>query len=180
VRPIWIAVGPYLLLVVGGGALLIAYRTPANWRATHALPKNHLIVKDDLKRSAKWWHALGFGLPDESFLEGRYLKSEIKADKPVQPSNVALEPSIQLNTGQSVIWLPLKDQLFPNTLLDAGTKVELCVPGKSCLAATIGALYCDKKTPASCTAAIVVPMDDRQKLIAVDGKNNILFSVPTN
>jgi hypothetical protein len=178
-RYIWISIAIYLLLVVAGGGCLIAYRAPVDWCSARALGKNHRVTREDLKRPAEGWPALGFGLPDMNILEGRYLKTKVDAGRPVDPADVVLEPAIELAVGQSVMWVPLSDQAFPNTLLDSGTKVELCVSGENCFVGTVGALYCDKKTPAGCAAAVILKDDDRGKLMTVDGKNKIVLAVPT-
>jgi len=164
--------------VVGGGSLAIAYRNcrdPVSWRATRKLGANHLIVRDDLKRPLEIWPRLAFGFPDSEALEGRYVRKEVGPGKPVESSNLSLEPAIELAAGQSVFWLPLSDQVFPSFLIDSNTKVDVCISGGSCAVGTVGALYCDKKSP-GCVAAVILSDDDRRKL-TIDGKTKIVLSV---
>jgi hypothetical protein len=137
----------YLCVIALGVSLFFFHGAPdlrpipkINYRASRALPLNHLVMEADLEEPEGVPGDLQMLLPDSKLLIGKYLLTAHTEGQPILTSDLAASPLIQVPSGDT-IWTVTTDLKGVPDYLDAGKPV--LVFGDACItSATVAAAHC--------------------------------------
>ena len=143
----------YGMFLFAGASLVIAARQaargPAHFKAAHALPAGHLLVKGDL---------IDGGVPSGYLIKG------VPAGKNVEADNLAVLPVIAAKKGFVPVAFSVAQSLVTSAAVNAGQPVDLCNDKTTAVAgAGVRAVICAPDMT-NCIAIVDVAADKTDAL----------------
>ena len=129
--------------------------------AAHDMVKHHRVRADDLERPGRLSGSWAWFLPDRKVIESRYVARDlIHKGQPVKPEDVRLWPELAIRPGWAVVGVSLKDQPYLIELLNADSRVVICVKAKcDGTEFRVWAVVCGRAEAGTCQALLEVPAD---------------------